>query len=75
MSQLKQSSEIKSTVYLVGAGPGDPKLLTIKAKEILESADVVLYDSLVSSSILNMSNPKALLFPVGKRCGNSKTTP
>ena len=56
-------------VYIVGAGPGDPELLTIKALKILKSADVILYDALVSKDILELSNPKAIKVFVGKREG------
>lgn len=56
-------------VYLVGAGPGDPGLLTIKGKGILELADVVVYDALVSPGILAMINPHAETINAGKRKG------
>ena len=46
-------------VYLVGAGPGDPGLFTLKGKGLLEYADVVVYDALVSAAILQMINPQA----------------
>lgn len=56
-------------VYLVGAGPGDPGLFTLKGKALLEAADVVVYDALVSPPILAMVNPQARLLPAGKRRG------
>jgi len=56
-------------VYLVGAGPGDPKLLTVKAVELLKEADVVIYDRLVDESILNLAPEKAEKIYVGKRTG------
>lgn len=56
-------------VYLVGAGPGDPGLFTIKGKTLLEVADVVVYDALVSPQILAMINPNAEKIHAGKRRG------
>ena len=61
-------------VYLVGAGPGDPELLTAKAVRILSSADIVLHDALVTPEVLNMVSPKARLIDVGKRCGHKLLT-
>jgi uroporphyrin-III C-methyltransferase len=60
---------MKGKVYLVGAGPGDPELLTLKAVRILKSADVVLYDELVGPEVLACVPRTAFLHNVGKRCG------
>jgi uroporphyrin-III C-methyltransferase len=59
-------------VYLVGAGPGDPELLTMKAARLLKTADAVLHDELVTPAILQLAHPAAQLHNVGKRCGNKK---
>ena len=56
-------------VYLVGAGPGDPGLLTVKGKTLLEHADVVIHDALVSPEILAIINPQAEKLNAGKRRG------
>ncbi|OQW63697.1 MAG: hypothetical protein A4S17_06885 [Proteobacteria bacterium HN_bin10] len=56
-------------VYLVGAGPGDPGLLTVRALELLRTAEVVAYDKLVSQAILSLVRPETELLPVGRRHG------
>ena len=57
-------------VYLIGAGPGDPGLLTIKGKDILEKADVVVYDYLANDTLLGYARPDAERIYVGKVAGN-----
>jgi len=59
-------------VYLVGAGPGDPELLTLKALRVLRSAEAVLHDDLVAPEILQLIPPTAQICNVGKRCGKKK---
>jgi siroheme synthase len=54
---------------LVGAGPGDPELLTVKAHRLLRRAEVVLHDDLVPTEILALAGPGAEVVNVGKRCG------
>jgi uroporphyrin-III C-methyltransferase len=61
-------------VYLVGSGPGDPDLLTLKAAKLLRRAEVVLYDSLVSGEVLALISPTAFLVDVGKRAGKKLLT-
>jgi uroporphyrin-III C-methyltransferase len=60
---------VTGKVYLVGAGPGDPELLTRKAWRVLQGAGVVLHDDLVSPAILAVLPPTAQIVNVGKRCG------
>lgn len=57
------------TVHLVGAGPGDPELLTMRAVRLLERADVVVFDRLVDARVLELAPPWAELVDVGKRPG------
>ena len=66
--------ENRGKVYFVGAGPGNPDLLTRKAWNVLRSADVVLHDALVSAEILSLAPASAILCDVGKRCGVKSIT-
>jgi uroporphyrin-III C-methyltransferase len=61
-------------VFLVGAGPGDPELVTVKAVRLLASANVVLHDSLVSREVLDLISPAAQIVDVGKRAGQKLLT-
>lgn len=60
------------TVYLVGAGPGAPDLLTLRAAEILKRADIVFHDALVDRAVLSLA-ARAEMIAVGKRCGRHAT--
>ncbi len=60
-------------VYLVGAGPGDPELLTLKALRVLQAAQVVLHDDLIGPEILKLIPASAQIRSVGKRCGRKST--
>jgi uroporphyrin-III C-methyltransferase len=64
----------KGKVYLVGSGPGDPELLTMRAVRLLETADVVFHDDLVSDEVLGLVHQSALVTSVGKRFGQRKIT-
>jgi uroporphyrinogen III methyltransferase/synthase len=57
-------------VFLLGAGPGDPGLLTVKARDVLAGADVIVYDALASEDLLSLSSPDAERIYVGKTAGN-----
>ncbi len=67
--EVSLNNFLKGKVYLVGAGPGDPELLTMKACRILGEAQVVLHDDLVNPEILRFASPAARIQNVGKRCG------
>jgi uroporphyrin-III C-methyltransferase len=61
-------------VYLIGAGPGDPDLLTVKAARLLSRATIVFHDALVSREVLQLIPPDAEIIDVGKRCGKKLLT-
>jgi uroporphyrin-III C-methyltransferase/precorrin-2 dehydrogenase/sirohydrochlorin ferrochelatase len=71
-SQSRQ--DVEGKVFLVGAGPGDPDLLTVKALRLIRSADVILHDDLVPHAILELASPGAEVVNVGKRCGTKSIT-
>jgi uroporphyrin-III C-methyltransferase len=60
---------VTAKVFLVGAGPGSVDLLTLRAARIIENADVILYDALIGTDILELARPNTRLINVGKRCG------
>ncbi|MFN0112215.1 MAG: uroporphyrinogen-III C-methyltransferase [Blastocatellia bacterium] len=68
---MKSGKVYLAKIYLVGAGPGDPGLLTIKARDLLELADCVVYDALVNPEILRFAKRSAELISVGKRFGQA----
>jgi len=70
----REARAAAGTVYLVGAGQGDPELLTLKAVRLIESADVILHDDLVPEAILNLAKSGADVANVGKRCGAKTIT-
>jgi uroporphyrin-III C-methyltransferase/precorrin-2 dehydrogenase/sirohydrochlorin ferrochelatase len=72
--QLAQPALAPGQVALVGAGPGDPELLTIRALRLIQSAQVILHDDLVPSSILSLASLHAMVVNVGKRCGTKNIT-
>jgi uroporphyrin-III C-methyltransferase/precorrin-2 dehydrogenase/sirohydrochlorin ferrochelatase/uroporphyrin-III C-methyltransferase len=65
----------KGKVVLMGAGPGDPELITLKAVRHLNLADVILTDRLVNDTIIQSHAPQAVVIPVGKQCRKNKSTP
>jgi len=64
--KMQAGTVIKNRVYLVGAGPGDPMLLTLKGKRVIEQAEVIIYDHLVNKEILSLADPDAELIFAGK---------
>ncbi len=71
--KAREDPFIMRKVYLLGAGPGDPELLTIKALRLLQAADVVIFDRLVSEEVLALVNPNAELHFGGKKQGEQET--
>lgn len=67
-------ADVSKMVHLVGAGPGDPDLLTVKALRLIQSAEVIIHDDLVPRSILDLAPPTATTVNVGKRCGMATIT-
>jgi uroporphyrin-III C-methyltransferase len=65
---------VKGKVYLVGAGPGDLDLMTVKGLRLIQEADVIYYDSLMNKEILKRAKPNCELIFCGKRCGNAEMT-
>jgi uroporphyrin-III C-methyltransferase / precorrin-2 dehydrogenase / sirohydrochlorin ferrochelatase len=74
LAPLASEVEKQGKVVLVGAGPGDPDLLTVKALRHIQSAEVILHDDLVPQAILDLASSSAEVINVGKRCGTKSVT-
>ena len=74
LGPLESLDARRGGVALVGAGPGDPDLLTVKALRMIQGGDVILHDDLVPEAILRLASPAALVVNVGKRCGAKTIT-
>ena len=61
---------MKAKVYLVGAGPGDPGLITVQGRACIQKADVIIYDYLASPALLKYADKSAELIYVGKKGGD-----
>jgi uroporphyrin-III C-methyltransferase / precorrin-2 dehydrogenase / sirohydrochlorin ferrochelatase len=72
--QIARAPMEAGKVFLVGAGPGDPDLLTVKALRLIQTAEVILHDDLVAEAILKLAAPGAEQVNVGKRCGTKSIT-
>ena len=68
-------SPVPLKVYLVGAGPGDPELITVKGRRILQQADAVLYDHLANTALLDLAPPHAERLYVGKKKSDPRILP
>jgi len=66
---INENKKSEGQVFLIGAGPGDPELLTIKAYRLIQEADIVFYDSLITDEMLQLIPKKTQKVFVGKRCG------
>src|SRR5690606_10702317 len=69
---ITTKTKIEGEAYIVGAGPGDPGPLTLRAQQLLSQADVILYDRLVAEPILDFARKEAELVSVGKTVGESR---
>jgi uroporphyrin-III C-methyltransferase/precorrin-2 dehydrogenase/sirohydrochlorin ferrochelatase len=74
MAPLNKSTNSQGGVFLVGAGPGDPDLLTVKALRLIQTAGIILHDDLVPNAILDLASPSSEIVNVGKRCGMKSIT-
>lgn len=73
-SMLRAPRPARGIAWLVGAGPGDPELLTLAALQCLQTADVIVHDRLVSAAVLDLARRDAELVSVGKRPGSSRNS-
>jgi uroporphyrin-III C-methyltransferase/precorrin-2 dehydrogenase/sirohydrochlorin ferrochelatase len=71
---IPQQTGDTGKVFLVGAGPGNPDLLTVKALRLIQTAEVILHDDLVTPAILDLAGPHTEMVNVGKRCGTKIIT-